>query len=603
VSRGAPPGRIDGEAGGAGPGSTIILNYVIRFGVFTTALLAAFIFVRQARGLPLDDAYIHLVFARNLGGGSGYSFNPGEFSLGFSSPLWVMLLSVLERLGMGLVKGAGFLSLVFFAASTVLLFELVRVSISRAYDGITPTPDKRWIIAFSLVAGLGMIASGNMLWLAGAGMEAMLFLCLGLATILLLHSEKPRPVAGGVTLGLLLLTRPTGIALWILLLVLVMPAAKKRSILTALAVSLLIAAPWSVFSLLKTGFILPPTRAGKLASSLFNTGLSLKGFWYFSILHVRYLAISCRGTVVLMVIALAAGAVSLFIARSPKAADNLPESGGRETESIRDRLAKATGAVTPAGVLVLWAIAHFSQHALFFRSTIKVTPYNNLRYQAMLIPAIIAAAALILSILAARIAGTPSTRKSHAPESGENSDAAMPGYPGRRPPGALAITCAAALLLFMIPLGIELGNAKNWRLLYLRHTDHLQKVHRAAAEWARDSLPAEARIAALDIGVLGFYSGRYVIDQGGLVDTGILPHLDKHRTGPYLVEKGATHYFALVRYDSDATITGVKADAGRLYGLQLIKRFNYPSFPQPVFLHSLGIEIFEIIPAAPGKNR
>jgi len=485
----------------------------------------------------------------------------------------------------------------------VLLFDLVRVSISRAYDGITPNGGKRWIIAFSLAAGLGMAASGNMLWLAGSGMETMLFLCLGLSTIILLHSEKPRPVAGGVTLGLLLLTRPTGLSLYVLLLVLGMAAEKKRSILIALAISLLIAAPWSVFSLLKTGFILPPTRAGKLASSLFNTGLSLKGLWYFTILHIRYLAISCQGTVVLMLIALAAGAASLFIARSPKAADNLPETGGRETDSIRDRLAKATGAITPAGVLVLWAIAHFSQHALFFRSTIKVTPYNNLRYQAMLIPAIIAAAALILSILAARIAGTPSAQKSHGGESGKDSDAAGPGYPGSRPAGARAITWAVALLLFMTPLGIELGNAKNWRLLYLRHTDQLQKVHRAAAEWARDSLPTEARIAALDIGVLGFYSGRYVIDQGGLTDPGILPHLDKRRTGPYLVEKGATHYFALVRYDSDTTITGVKADAGRLYGLQLIKRFNYPSFQQPVFLHSLGIEIFEIIPAGPGKNR
>ncbi len=63
-------------------------------------------------------------------------------------------------------------------------------------------------------------------------------------------------------------------------------------------------------------------------------------------------------------------------------------------------------------------------------------------------------------------------------------------------------------------------------------------------------------VGSLDIGMLGFYSDRYVIGLGGLIDPAILPHLEQTRVGPYMVEKGATHYFHMIRHDSDI-ITGV----------------------------------------------
>jgi len=40
-----------------------------------------------------DDTYIHLVYARNLAAGQGWSFNPGEPSYGSTSPLWIILLA------------------------------------------------------------------------------------------------------------------------------------------------------------------------------------------------------------------------------------------------------------------------------------------------------------------------------------------------------------------------------------------------------------------------------------------------------------------------------------------------------------------------------
>src|SRR4051794_40632007 len=45
-------------------------------------------------GLPLDDGFIHLQFARNLAHGAGLSYNPGHFVTGSTAPLWTALLSL-----------------------------------------------------------------------------------------------------------------------------------------------------------------------------------------------------------------------------------------------------------------------------------------------------------------------------------------------------------------------------------------------------------------------------------------------------------------------------------------------------------------------------
>ena len=43
-------------------------------------------------GLPLDDAWIHLVYARSLAALHGFAYNPGQLETGATSPLWAALL-------------------------------------------------------------------------------------------------------------------------------------------------------------------------------------------------------------------------------------------------------------------------------------------------------------------------------------------------------------------------------------------------------------------------------------------------------------------------------------------------------------------------------
>ncbi|MEK7837451.1 MAG: hypothetical protein AAB328_05650, partial [candidate division NC10 bacterium] len=43
-------------------------------------------------GFPLDDAWIHFHFARNLAEGHGFVYNPGVHVSGSTAPLWTLLL-------------------------------------------------------------------------------------------------------------------------------------------------------------------------------------------------------------------------------------------------------------------------------------------------------------------------------------------------------------------------------------------------------------------------------------------------------------------------------------------------------------------------------
>ena len=63
-----------------------------------TALLALFLQVELdltggELGVPLDDAWIHYQFARNLSRGNGFGYNPGEPTAGSTAPLWTLLLA------------------------------------------------------------------------------------------------------------------------------------------------------------------------------------------------------------------------------------------------------------------------------------------------------------------------------------------------------------------------------------------------------------------------------------------------------------------------------------------------------------------------------
>ena len=131
---------------------------------------------------PIDDAWVHLVYARNLAGGTGYSFNAGDhFVAGTTSILTTLLLAVPAALGVPLVIAAEALSALALLGTCLLTMPLARRM------GMPPIAAK--------MAGLLTAFSGYLHWSSVSGMETTLF-AFALVTVMLIR-VRPGPLRHG----------------------------------------------------------------------------------------------------------------------------------------------------------------------------------------------------------------------------------------------------------------------------------------------------------------------------------------------------------------------------------------------------------------------
>ena len=106
-------------------------------------------------GVPLDDAWIHFTFARNLVSGKGFGIIPGEPTPGSTAPLWTIVLSGIGLFTTSFVKPSLMLSGAFFIVTVWLTY------------GLALELTKNWPTA--LLAALATALSGRLLW---AGLSA-----------------------------------------------------------------------------------------------------------------------------------------------------------------------------------------------------------------------------------------------------------------------------------------------------------------------------------------------------------------------------------------------------------------------------------------------
>lgn len=144
-----------------------------------------------------DDAYIFFRYADNLLAGHGPVFNPGERVEGFTSPLWLGLLTLVGALNIDLTVGATLAGGVCCAAALMLvLYVPPSLGLRPAYR--------------ILAAGLAAAHLSFTYW-ATSGMETALFSLLILATVARLALERERDCShawSGILAGLAMLTRP-----------------------------------------------------------------------------------------------------------------------------------------------------------------------------------------------------------------------------------------------------------------------------------------------------------------------------------------------------------------------------------------------------------
>ena len=136
-------------------------RWVIPVFIAAAILAAAFVYLWPSPiEFPMDDAYIHFVYAENLAerGQLFFSF-PDEKGVATSSFLWVVLLAAGDALGIPvqlLAKVLGVASLITIAIGVYLLLRPI------------------WTPLRAAAAALLLSLSGNMLWFSLNGMETTL---------------------------------------------------------------------------------------------------------------------------------------------------------------------------------------------------------------------------------------------------------------------------------------------------------------------------------------------------------------------------------------------------------------------------------------------
>lgn len=199
-----------------------------------------------------DDSYIYFQYARSLAQGEGPCFNAGDPSYGFTSPLWLLILSAGGAVGSDIPLLAKALDLIFASLSIILFFFVV---LELARD-----------VAVAFCASLAFSVNAWLLRWAGSGLETSLAVLLILVFFrYLLRNEYA--VASGVA-GLLALVRPEasllmGLLIWDLRINSLNGGHAMRMAFRVVPVWLAIVLPWAVYAYAQFGSVLPATFGAK----------------------------------------------------------------------------------------------------------------------------------------------------------------------------------------------------------------------------------------------------------------------------------------------------------------------------------------------------
>ena len=460
--------------------------------VVAAALLPLALFVARewriagAPGLPLDDSWIHLHFARNLAAGAGFSYNPGTPVAGSTAPLWTVLL------------GAG----AFVASPSLAMVKAVGIAATLAAALVTRRAALAWGARddVALVAAIALTWMGPVVWGALSGMEVSLAALL-VAGALLAHARE-RVLASAACAALAVLARPEA-----LLLVVFLAAARPltvRRVAVFAAVTTVVVAPAVFFSLWTAGTPYPATAAAKVEGGLVG--------WLGGVREPAALTFVGRPLTFLKEWIVWLGTIHWL----------LPVALIPALVLTWQRAGRALGLVS----LVL--VAHPLGMALL--APYRGPAFQEGRYSIHLLPL----AVLILAVALGRRAsggGTPSSRpRLEEPRSGERvteqaSDPRTPAGPASRHPAWVSAAAGGVWLAIAAATLVPAATRYAWAVQNI----NAMQVH--LGRWVDAQLPKTARLALNDIGAIAFFSRREVIDLMGLVTPDIIPYRRRGETG------------------------------------------------------------------------
>jgi hypothetical protein len=151
-------------------------------------------------GFPLDDAWIHQTYARNIAMSGEWAFLPGQPSGGSTSPLWTLILSLGYLFHISpLIWTFGLGTLILWCSA--LLTELTIRQHLYSYHPIFP-----W------VGGI-VIFEWHLVWASISGMETLLFSLLVMGVFYFLLNKDPGYFKIGFLIGIGVWLRPDALTL------------------------------------------------------------------------------------------------------------------------------------------------------------------------------------------------------------------------------------------------------------------------------------------------------------------------------------------------------------------------------------------------------
>lgn len=149
-------------------------------------------------GFPLDDPWIHLTFARNFSEYFSFSFYKNEMvTAGSTSPIYTFLISLAFFITKNEFILSYFFGILFFASSVYAFYKISESDFGNEY---------LYIIILTLV----FVADKWINFISVSGMETTMFILILIAAAY--FYKKRNPVLFGIFLGLIIWTRPDGVA-------------------------------------------------------------------------------------------------------------------------------------------------------------------------------------------------------------------------------------------------------------------------------------------------------------------------------------------------------------------------------------------------------
>ncbi len=439
---------------------------IFLLGLLAALSMAGYLWTSRAyyrTGFPLDDAWIHQTYARNLATSGEWAFLPGVPSGGSTGPLWGAMLALGHLVGLGPYVWTFLLGWLALWSLGVVGMQAIKILCPQFSGGAV------W-------GGALLVVEWHLVWAAASGMETLLFALVATYVLVKVLIWDGEGFYLGALIGLSVWLRPEGLTL-------VGPAAWavcfgansfRHGVRIAVKMALGMAVfllPYLFFNLSLTGSWWPNTYFAKQAEYQILRRVPYLTRWF----HQAALPLIGVGVALLP---------GFFLSTR---------------EAFRGRKWIEIGCL-------LWLVGYLALYAW----RLPVT-YQHGRYVMPVMPFFfIYSFAGMLSWLA------------------EPASLRWQGVLKRTWIGS-----ALGVLLAFWFLGAK---------AYAQDVAIIESEMVATAHWVADNTSPDTRIAAHDIGALGYWGGREIIDLAGLITPDVVSFIrDEARLKAYLDARGTDY--------------------------------------------------------------